>query len=191
MSALKPMAGLTSGLLARKGAARPAMRSQLFASLRTQQEGPAAQPNLEDLGWNDMGDDACGQLSDSPVPAVEADAIGSPVSQVQEYIAKRIQFSPGASLLDDTPLEPESDELVTTVAEIHAGRASSSLLAVSPKAVRETRRAVTVRITEERYSQLRDACHVLGCTAQRALSEALEQWLANQGSPAADLTNRW
>ena len=46
MSDPKPFASLSSGLLARKGAARPAMRPQGFTS-----------PNsgLEDLGWNDMG----------------------------------------------------------------------------------------------------------------------------------------
>jgi hypothetical protein len=45
----KPFASLSSGLLARKGAARPAMRPQGFSS-----------PNsgLEDLGWNDMGQDS-------------------------------------------------------------------------------------------------------------------------------------
>jgi len=45
----KPFASLSSGLLARKGAARPAMRPQGFTS-----------PNsgLEDLGWNDMGNEA-------------------------------------------------------------------------------------------------------------------------------------
>jgi len=42
----KPFASLSSGLLARKGAARPAMRPQGFG-----QGGQA----LEDLGWNDMG----------------------------------------------------------------------------------------------------------------------------------------
>lgn len=47
-SAPKPLASLSSGLLARKGAARPAMRPQGYASLN-----PAAQ--LDDLGWNDMG----------------------------------------------------------------------------------------------------------------------------------------
>lgn len=41
----KPFASLSSGLLARKGAARPAMRPQGFG------QGVA----LEDLGWNDMG----------------------------------------------------------------------------------------------------------------------------------------
>ena len=42
----KPFASLSSGLLARKGAARPAMRPQGFG------QGVAG---LEDLGWNDMG----------------------------------------------------------------------------------------------------------------------------------------
>jgi hypothetical protein len=42
----KPFASLSSGLLARKGAARPAMRPQGFG------QGAAG---LEDLGWDDMG----------------------------------------------------------------------------------------------------------------------------------------
>ena len=46
----RPLAALSSGLLARKGAARPAMRPQGFAS-------------SEDLGWNDMG------ASDAPAVA--------------------------------------------------------------------------------------------------------------------------
>lgn len=49
MSEPKPFASLSSGLLARKGAARPAMRPQGFG-----QSGAA----LEDLGWNDMGFEA-------------------------------------------------------------------------------------------------------------------------------------
>src|SRR6185437_12033091 len=42
----KPIASLSSGLLARKGAARPAMRPQGFGQVGN---------GLEDLGWNDMG----------------------------------------------------------------------------------------------------------------------------------------
>ena len=42
----KPFASLSSSLLARKGAARPAMRPQGFGQLGN---------GLEDLGWNDMG----------------------------------------------------------------------------------------------------------------------------------------
>lgn len=40
----KPLASLSSGLLARPGAAKPAMRPQTFGNA-----------SLEDLGWNDMG----------------------------------------------------------------------------------------------------------------------------------------
>ena len=47
MNEPKPFASLSSGLLARKGAARPAMRPQGF--------GQMGGGNLEDLGWNDMG----------------------------------------------------------------------------------------------------------------------------------------
>lgn len=49
MTEPKPFASLSSGLLARKGAARPAMRPQGFG------QGGAG---LEDLGWNDMGFEA-------------------------------------------------------------------------------------------------------------------------------------
>lgn len=46
MSDAKPIASLNPTLLARKGGARPAMRSQMAA---------AAIAQNEDLGWNDMG----------------------------------------------------------------------------------------------------------------------------------------
>ena len=49
MAEPKPFASLSSGLLARKGAARPAMKPQGF--------GQMGGGNLEDLGWNDMGFD--------------------------------------------------------------------------------------------------------------------------------------
>ena len=48
----KPFASLSSGLLARKGAARPAMKPQGFNQMG------AAGGNLEDLGWDDMGFEA-------------------------------------------------------------------------------------------------------------------------------------
>ena len=49
MADLKPIASLGPRLLARKGGARPAMRSQA-SILQFQQD-------TEDLGWNDMGHD--------------------------------------------------------------------------------------------------------------------------------------
>ncbi len=49
----KPMASLSSGLLARKGAARPAMRRPVTNG----SGGNAAALAQDDLGWNDMGYD--------------------------------------------------------------------------------------------------------------------------------------
>lgn len=64
MAEPKPMASLSSGLLARKGAARPAMRRQGMDGLGTlgPMSGAAGltppAPGLhDDLGWNDMGYD--------------------------------------------------------------------------------------------------------------------------------------
>jgi hypothetical protein len=67
----KAFASLSSGLLARKGAARPAMRPQGFGQVGA---------GLEDLGWNDMGFEA-------PKPAIAAvrddhhDAFGAQLSE--------------------------------------------------------------------------------------------------------------
>lgn len=67
----KAFASLSSGLLARKGAARPAMRPQGFGQVGA---------GLEDLGWNDMGFEA-------PKPSVGAvlddqhDAFGAQLSE--------------------------------------------------------------------------------------------------------------
>jgi hypothetical protein len=47
MAEARPFASLSSGLLARKGAAKPAMRPQAFGQIGA---------SLDDLGWNDMGD---------------------------------------------------------------------------------------------------------------------------------------
>ncbi|MFN3554195.1 MAG: hypothetical protein ACK4UL_13890, partial [Novosphingobium meiothermophilum] len=82
MAAAKPLASLSSSLLARKGAARPAMRPQLAlggddaASLLSVNGAAApaltrADLALEDLGWNDFGMD---QTSDPHDPA---DALAS------------------------------------------------------------------------------------------------------------------
>ena len=53
----KPQASLSSGLLARKGQARPAMRPQGFSGFGNLAEA------IDDLGWNDMDGAA-------PMPAV-------------------------------------------------------------------------------------------------------------------------
>ncbi len=57
MAEPKTFASLSSGLLARKGAAKPAMRPQGFGQV-------GLGVGIEDLGWNDMG-----QAPQAPAPA--------------------------------------------------------------------------------------------------------------------------
>jgi len=109
----KPFASLSSGLLARKGAARPAMRPQGFG-----QNGAS----LEDLGWNDMGFEPP-KPADTGARDAEHDAFGevipahphnlagltpvdSPARSQQAEIAGRLSaYSPG-----DAGEEEEVDE---------------------------------------------------------------------------------
>ncbi len=100
----RPLASLTSGLLARKGAARPAMRPQLHAAT------PAP---IEDLGWNDMG-----------TPAPEPEAPAGPIPPVlleREALAKAIVAPEPAK-----PVSlPTAERLRRETA--HAGKAALTL----------------------------------------------------------------
>src|ERR671929_1091180 len=62
MAETKPFASLSSGLLARKGAAKPAMRPQGLGSFGG---------SLEDLGWNDLGQ-AAAPLAEHVPSSIEA-----------------------------------------------------------------------------------------------------------------------
>lgn len=116
----KPFASLSSGLLARKGAARPAMRPQGFGQ---------AGAGLEDLGWNDMGfeppkpvdpavldceaDDSGDEIVAShPHKLAGLTPVDSPVHGQQAEIAGRFSaFAPDAS--------NEEDEEVDETAELY------------------------------------------------------------------------
>lgn len=114
MSEPKPLASLDGGLLARKGGAKPAMRSQMmqpYAPLGSSTGGSAG--HLEDLGWNDMGDshDTDHQanilpLTPSPINAeAEAEARAEDeiaAAQLAEN-AHRIAFGQD---LDEIPAKP-------------------------------------------------------------------------------------
>ena len=115
----KPFASLSSGLLARKGAARPAMRPQGF--------GGHAGGNLEDLGWDDMGfeppkaaeaardgeHDAFGEElvphpSRNPLTALTP--VGSPVHEQQAEITDRLN-----DVDDSEPVDEDYDETAELV----------------------------------------------------------------------------
>jgi hypothetical protein len=88
----KPLASLTSSLLARKGQAKPAMRPQGYAA------GFGSGPQ-EDLGWNDMGYDGPRAATPETV-AAEPPAV---VRQQEELVAKIEQVAVAAP----TPVAPK------------------------------------------------------------------------------------
>lgn len=134
----KAFASLSSGLLARKGAARPAMRPQGFG------QGASG---LEDLGWNDMGfeppkpaivpvrdedHDAFGEeLPDQPLrnPLAALTPIASPVHDQHAEIAERFAAH-------DENGEDEDGEYIDETAELYdpdAEDAEPIVAAASPE----------------------------------------------------------
>ncbi len=115
----KAFASLSSGLLARKGAARPAMRPQGFGQVGS---------GLEDLGWNDMGfeaprpalaqmrddhHDAFGAELSEPAlrnPLAALTPVASPVHDQQAEIADRFA---------DYTEESSDEEYVDETAELY------------------------------------------------------------------------
>jgi outer membrane biosynthesis protein TonB len=107
MAEAKPFASLSSGLLARKGAAKPAMRPQGFGSFGG---------SLEDLGWNDMGHPPSEHVPSSvealtPAPRIHAAAepvfepVEPPVFEQQRAIEESFAASE-----PDALYEPEAEE---------------------------------------------------------------------------------
>lgn len=104
----RAFASLSSGLLARKGAARPAMRPQGFGQ---------AGGNLDDLGWNDMGHDLPRPVlapvsDDGEVPSISRTPLAgltpiSPVHDQQAEIEERFGVYGGA---EDEGEEEEAEE---------------------------------------------------------------------------------
>ena len=153
----KAFASLSSGLLARKGAARPAMRPQGFGS----QTGAG----LEDLGWNDMGfeppkpavapvrdedHDAFGEeLPDQPLrnPLSALTPVASPVHDQQAEIANRFAShdeegeDENGEYVDETAelYDPEAEEAAPTVTEAAPVEAAASVAVISAKQVEPVR----------------------------------------------------
>ena len=194
MAEAKPFASLSSGLLARKGAARPAMRPQGFG-----QSGGT----LEDLGWNDMGfeppkaaevarDSTHDAFGDDVVEHPRAHPTGltpvnSPVHQQQAEIADRMaadEADEAEEAFDDTaePFVAESDEapaapaapVLKVVAPVSAPRR-----APRPRSApgSKGKAAFTLRLDPERHLRLRLACAVGGRSAQQLVTDALDQLL--------------
>lgn len=147
----KAFASLSSGLLARKGAARPAMKPQGFG-----QSGAG----MEDLGWNDMGfeppkpviaplrdadHDAFGEeLPDQPLrnPIAALTPIASPVHDQQAEIAERFAAH-------DEDGEDEDGEYVDETAELYDPESDDGELASALEAA-ETEEPAPVAVIAPR-----------------------------------------
>ena len=192
MNEPKPIASLSSGLLARKGAARPAMRPQGF-----QQVGG----NLEDLGWNDMGfeppkptvvpvrdedHDAFGEdLEEHPrVHPTGLTPVASPVHSQQAEIADRLSVDDDVEEFDETaePHDSEAQPEPLPIVAPTAPRAAESAprRAPTPRAASGSKgkAAFTLRLDPDRHLKLRLACAVDGRSAQQIVTDAVDQFLA-------------
>lgn len=201
----KTFASLSSGLLARKGAARPAMRPQGFG-----QSGAS----LDDLGWNDMGfeppkpalapvrddaHDAFGEEIEGEghrTPATGLTPVHSPVHDQQAELAER--FAADSADADDEEID-ETAELHAAFAAPPAPAAEQAWVPAPdpvPVAVRNRepaprsapgskgKAAFTLRLDPDRHLKLRLACAVQGRSAQLLVTDALDVLLA--GMPELD-----
>lgn len=169
-------ASLSPTLLARKGGAKPAMRPQL-ASLG-QISGPAAAANLEDLGWDDMGD------GDAPREAEVVHLTPAPHNEEAEE-ETREQDIATASLLAN-PAEPAVRKQQVDLAERVAGSPMATPAEAEKPRPRRNRRsaidrgqraAFTLRLDPERHLKLRLACTVRNRSAQQLVTDALDALL--------------
>lgn len=201
MSEPRPFASLSPSLLARKGAARPAMRPQL-QPLRQFQEAALRQP--DDLGWNDMGYDI-DPPAPAPVPQHAEPVVAGQPSRTADVVAIAAQAA--APVEAATPAEvakvPEvvrgqqdlaahveasaADEAAvadTAEADTVAAAASKVAARLTPprrrrSAAGEGRRAAfTLRLDSDRHLRLRLACTVGNRSAQQLVTEALDRLLS-------------
>ncbi|MEO7655652.1 MAG: hypothetical protein ABIS23_08210, partial [Sphingomicrobium sp.] len=157
MSEPKPFASLSSGLLARKGAARPAMRPQGFG------QGGGS---LEDLGWDDMGfeppraavaplrdetHDAFGEeFEEQPLrnPLAALTPVQSPVHSQHAEIAERLSDR-GEDYSDEGEEEEEADEtaeLYEAAVSTEAVRPNVETLAAEPVLVEPVAAPIAIAV---------------------------------------------
>ncbi|HSI18229.1 MAG: hypothetical protein ACAH11_15500 [Sphingomonas sp.] len=176
----KPMASLSSSLLARKGHARPAMRPQGYVSLT---------PSQDDLGWNDMGEEfAQSHQPVAPVAAVPPSApIEAPAPEVlRQRDALAEQFTPPAAVPEAYEPEayepePEAEPEFTPepVAAAPRPAVSKGTLARVAREVgtSKSKAAFTLRLDHDRHLRLRLASAVTNRSAQHLVTEALDAFL--------------
>jgi hypothetical protein len=189
MNEPKPFASLGPTLLARKGGAKPAMRPQLapmgMGSGGAQAARALAQDfdALEDLGWNDMGEDdgqsdrSADVLQLTPAPhnhEAEAETdTGSPkplVRSIHEELAEMLEQGEPEHTVHKARPQPRP------VMPTPAADRAPVLEMVDDKASR--RAAFTLRLDAKRHLKLRLASTIKNRSAQQLVTAALDKFLA-------------
>lgn len=192
-------ASLGPTLLARKGGAKPAMRPQIAPLVQDETEHALADEQLEDLGWNDMGDgESEGGADIVPINAgVAADdlsqGVGPVVRRQQRRLEERVLAD--AAMTGPEDREPEYDsedeefygndvsepDDYDPVYDQYEQVAVAMPAASKPRvpAVQAGRRAAfTLRLDADRHLKLRLAATMQGVSAQVLVTEALDRLLA-------------
>jgi hypothetical protein len=191
MNEARPFASLSSGLLARKGAAKPAMRPQGFGM-----------GGFEDLGWNDMGGHEPQIVDDSEIPEhvpssiaaltpapkpVRAEAEPEPepeyaepeVVAQQRAIAQSFEAEQAEEAQDDLHVVEEAQAPAPAPVQVRAPAQVVALPKRRAAAVAQGRKAAfTLRLDAERHLRLRLATAVTGRSAQQLVLGALDELLA-------------
>lgn len=171
MNEARPYASLSSGLLARKGAAKPAMRPQSFTG-------------FEDLGWNDMGQ---GYVPEPELTEHVPSSIAAltPLPKNEEHSVAAQQRAIAESF-DEEEEAAEAEVEAVAAPEVEAPEAPRAKAEVVALPKREPRRsaatagrktAFTLRLDTDRHLRLRLACAVTGRSAQQIVSNALDALL--------------
>lgn len=146
MSDTNSFASLGPTLLARKGGAKPAMRSMSNAATAPVN---AVEADMDDLGWNDLGED-------EPAERHEAEVV-----QLTQAISN-----------DDDASRKTTRKTADRMSTQHSATPRRSA------AEQGRRAAFTLRLDEDRHLRLRLASTVKGRSAQILVTEALDQFLA-------------
>jgi hypothetical protein len=194
MAEAKPFASLSSGLLARKGDARPAMRRQMNNG--TVETNAVTQ---DDLGWNDMGYDVDPDhnapmdhdhdMGHNPLAAAVPE-VKPEVKAQQERIAEQlhVQAEQTEALHYDAPTAP----VVSIVTAKPIVAAAVTPKAKTPRAEpgMKAKSAFTLRLDGDRHLRLRLACAVSNRSAQQLVTAALDAFIESMpeiGALAAQL----
>ena len=198
----KPLASLSSGLLARKGQARPAMRPQGYGGFG------AIPGQQDDLGWNDMGHDEQHPPHVAAVPPVLRQ-----LEQLHEEFAPQVPqaYEPPVQSeleayeeVDEYEPEPEGTFASLTAPVAHVPVAQAPVVqapvfeapaplaevvhpisvATATRLDRETalktkhgKAAFTLRLDHDRHLRLRIASALCHRSAQILVTEALDAFL--------------